>query len=215
MTWQRENSKIVHQETLQNNRIIPTKRHCTCKITLKALSSTLPILNKSCSTPERVIRCTRKIAEVVVLEEEALRSVAPRAQGGLSPWQGLHGDLASPPPCMALLPCRGFKNHNVEQSGNKLICFFREMAPRPQWVQGCICISSGQPNTNGAQLRSWADFISKTQPAISLDLINSRQGMEPEACGQAMGTGNVPQLSLSSGSLGTGGRSQASDFPPC
>ncbi|KAK2541200.1 Syne3 [Columba guinea] len=30
----------------------------------------------------------------------------------------MRGDLASPPPCMALLPCRGFKNHNVEQSAS-------------------------------------------------------------------------------------------------
>lgn len=44
MTWQREK---VRYETLQNSRIIPPKRQCSCKIT--ALGGELQMLNRSVS----------------------------------------------------------------------------------------------------------------------------------------------------------------------
>lgn len=75
-------------------------------------------------------------------------------------------------------------------------------------------VFSPAQHKQGTQLRGWADFISKTQLAVALVLINSCWGIEPVAMGNLGGQRACPQhpasCPFSSGSLGTGGGSQSS-----
>lgn len=109
---------------------------------------------------------------VAVLGEELVREIWP------SEFQVGHmrGDL-----CLCL--CQGLQwkprhvhgsqSCNAEKSANSFICFFSKMASRAQLKQSCLCPSSAQPSTTGA------DFKSKTQLAVALDLINSCWDIQP------------------------------------
>lgn len=109
---------------------------------------------------------------VAVLREELLRGIWPsECQVG-----HMRGDL-----CLCL--CQGLQwkprhvhgsqSYKAEQSANSFICSFSKMAPRALLKQSCFFLSSAQPSTTGA------DFKSKTQLAVALDLINSCWDIQP------------------------------------
>lgn len=65
------------------------------------------------------------------------------------------------------------------------------MAPRPQLIQGCLCASSAQPNTDEGTAQELSRFYKQNPAAVALDLINSCWGIQPAARGQARGAVHV------------------------
>lgn len=87
------------------------------------------------------------------------------------------------------------------------------------WYKAASVPLQPSPTQMRAQLRSWADFISKTQllllwiSLIHVGVFSLRLvGKLGEQCMCPQHPASCP---FSSGSLGTGGGLQSSDFPPC